>query len=76
MNQELHEPRENSRTEVSEGLPDDDILSQQAFSEWNYSQRFRAMQSIERLIKETSRQGKRSDLEETQVGIPGEDPSV
>jgi len=76
MNQELHGPQENSHTEGREGLLDDDILSQQSFSEWSYTQRFRAMRSIERLIKETSRQGKRSDLEETQVGIPGDDPSV
>lgn len=79
MDQELHEPQENSHTDRSEKTPGndaldmlvDDILNQQAFSEWNYSLRFRAIRSIERWIKENSRQGKRSDLEETQVGALG-----
>ena len=39
-------------------------LSQNPFSVWSYSQRFKAIPTIERLIKEHSRQGRRSDLAE------------
>lgn len=39
-------------------------LSQKPFSGWSYSQRFKAISTIERLIKEHSRQGRRSDLAE------------
>ena len=39
-------------------------LSQKPFSGWSYSQRFKAIPTIERLIKEHSRQGRRSDLAE------------
>lgn len=39
-------------------------LSQKPFSGWSYSQRFKAIPTIERLIKENSRQGRRSDLAE------------
>lgn len=39
-------------------------LSQKPFSGWSYSQRFKAIPTIERLIKENARQGKRSDLAE------------
>lgn len=84
MHQELHEPREDDQAEVKMGelplddevgdLLDDDTLNQQVFSEWNYSQRFRAMQTVERMIKENSRQGKRSDLIETQVDDLDEAP--
>nr|WP_302020169.1 ParB N-terminal domain-containing protein [uncultured Acetatifactor sp.] len=47
----------------------DSNLNQQSFLDWNYSQRFEAVKYIETLIKETSRQGKRTDLEkETAMG--------
>ena len=39
-------------------------LSQKPFSGWSYSQRFKAIPTIERLIKEKAQQGKRSDLAE------------
>ena len=39
-------------------------LSQKPFSGWSYSQRFKAIPTIERLIKEHSRQGRRSDIAE------------
>ena len=39
-------------------------LSQRPFFGWSYSQRFKALPTIERLIKENARQGKRSDLAE------------
>lgn len=39
-------------------------LSQNPFSVWSYSQRFKAIPTIERLIREHSRQGRRSDLAE------------
>lgn len=37
-------------------------LTPQAFWDWNYLQRFRAIQYIETLLKKNSHQGKRSDL--------------
>ena len=39
-------------------------LSQKPFSGWSYSQRFKAIPTIERLIKEKAQQGKRPDLAE------------
>lgn len=39
-------------------------LNHQPFSGWSYTQRFQAIPTIERLIKENSRQGRRSDLAE------------
>lgn len=58
--------------DVWEELSDDDAikmfydsnLNQQSFSDWNYTQKIKAIQYIETLIKENSQQGKRSDLEE------------
>lgn len=58
--------------EVRDGLSDnealelfyDSNLNQQSFSDWNYSQKIKAIQYTERLIKENSQQGKRSDLAE------------
>ena len=47
----------------------DSNLNQQSFLDWNYSQRFEAVKYIETLIKEASRQGRRTDLEkETAMG--------
>ena len=39
-------------------------MNHQPFSGWSYSQRFKAIPTIEWLIKEHSRQGRRSDLAE------------
>ena len=47
----------------------DSNLNQQSFLDWSYSQRFEAVKYIETLIKETSRQGKLTDLEkDTSIG--------
>lgn len=62
--------RDTIRAEVWEGLSDDEAielfydsnLNQQSFSDWSYSQKIKAIQYIETLIKENSHQGKRSDL--------------
>lgn len=82
MNEDLHKLQESHHANALEELLDDvvnllgdDTLSQQTFSDWSYSQRFKAMRSIECLMKENSRQGKRSDLEETQVDTPRGGPS-
>lgn len=56
--------------DVRDGLSDDKALelfydsnlNQQSFSDWNYSQKIKAIQYTERLIRENSQQGKRSDL--------------
>lgn len=39
-------------------------LNQQVFANWNYSQKIEAVKYVEKLIKENSRQGKRTDLDE------------
>ncbi len=59
------------RAEVRYGLTDDKALklffdsnlNQQSFPEWNYRQKFEAVSYIETLIKDASRQGRRTDLE-------------
>lgn len=64
--------RDTICAEVREGLSDDEALElfydsnllQQSFSDWNYSQRFKAIQYTEMLIKKEGQQGKRSDLVE------------
>lgn len=56
--------------DVRDGLSDDEALelfydsnlNQQSFSDWNYSQRIKAIQYTETLIQEKSQQGKRNDL--------------
>lgn len=59
--------RADVRYDVSDdmalGLFFDSNLNQQSFSEWNYAKKFEAVRYIEMLIKETSCQGKRNDLE-------------
>lgn len=65
--------RSDLTDEEAEDLYYDDSLSPQTFSGWSYSQRLRAMHSIERLIKANSRQGQRSDLKETQVATSEDD---
>lgn len=62
--------RDTIRAEIREGLSDDDAielfydsnLNQQSFNDWSYSQKIKAIQYIEALIKENSQQGKRNDL--------------
>lgn len=64
--------RDVIRADVRRGLSDEEALelfydsnlNQQSFSEWNYSQKIKAIQYTERLIKEGSQQGRRSDLSE------------
>lgn len=56
--------------DVREGLSDEEAtelfydsnLNQQSFSDWNYTQRIKAIQYTEKLIEKESKQGKRSDL--------------
>lgn len=70
--------------DVWEELSDDDAikmfydsnLNQQSFSDWNYTQKIKAIQYIETLIKENSQQGKRSDLEEHTGEVVDEGTSV
>ena len=40
----------------------DSNLNQQSFSDWNYTQKIEAVKYIEKLIKDNSQQGKRTDL--------------
>jgi ParB family transcriptional regulator, chromosome partitioning protein len=62
---------ESIKAEVKNGLTDDEALeyyydsnlNQQSFSDWSYSQRIEAIKYSEKLIKEHSQQGKRTDLE-------------
>ena len=59
------------KADIRYGLSDDTVLelfydsnlNQQSFSDWNYSQKIEAIKYAEKLIKENSRQGKRTDLE-------------
>lgn len=69
---------------VYEGLSDDEALelyydtnlNQQSFSDWNYSQRIKAIQYTETLIKKEGQQGKRSDLDEKKDTTTDGDTSV
>jgi len=62
--------RDTILAEVMDGLSDDVALglfydtnlNQQSFHDWNYSQKIKAIQYTENLIKQNSRQGRRSDL--------------
>lgn len=70
--------------DVREGLSDDEALelfydsnlNQQSFSDWNYSQRIKAIQYTETLIGKNSQQGKRSDLVEKKNATTDGDTSV
>lgn len=69
---------------VYEGLSDDEALelfydtnlNQQSFSDWNYSQRIKAVQYTEMLIKKESQQGRRSDLAEKRGAASNGETSV
>lgn len=45
----------------------DSNLNQQSFSDWSYSQKIKAIQYSEKIIKQDSQQGKRNDLERKKV---------
>ncbi|MDE7202624.1 MAG: hypothetical protein K2O91_12170 [Lachnospiraceae bacterium] len=55
---------------MKNNLPDDEAmeifydrnLNQQSFSDWNYAQKVEAVKYIEKLIKDSSQQGKGIDL--------------
>lgn len=57
--------------DVKYGLSDDEALelfydsnlNQQSFSDWSYSQKIDAIKYLEKVIKENSQQGRRTDLE-------------
>lgn len=59
------------RADIRHGLSDDTALelfydsnlNQQSFSDWNYSEKLKAIKYSEKLIRENSNQGKRTDLE-------------
>lgn len=51
-------------------------LNQQSFHDWGNAQRIEAVRYIEKLIKEKSCQGKRTDLETKKLGQQGESTSV
>lgn len=69
---------------VYEDLSDDEALelfydtnlNQQSFSDWNYSQRIKAIQYTEMLIRKESQQGKRSDLVEKKDATTDGETSV
>lgn len=54
----------------------DSNLNQQSFHDWGYAQRIEAVRYIEKLIKENSCQGKRTDLETKKSEQQGESTSV
>ena len=54
--------REDLSDDEALGLFYDSNLNQQSFSDWNYSQKIKAIQYTETLIRKNSQQGKRSDL--------------
>lgn len=54
--------RENLSDEQAEEIFFDTNLNQQAFSDWKYEQKFQAIRYIDKLVKENSQQGKRTDL--------------
>ena len=76
--------RDTIRAEVWEGLSNDEAmelfydsnLNQQSFSDWSYSQRIKAIQYTETLIKKEGQQGKRSDLVEKKDATTDRDTSV
>lgn len=76
--------REVILAKVYEDLSDDEALelfydtnlNQQSFSDWNYSQRIKAIQYTETLIKKESQQGKRSDLLERKDATIDRETSV
>lgn len=76
--------RDMIQAEVRTGLSDDEAmelfyesnLNQQSFSDWSYSQKIEAVKYSERLIRESSHQGRRTDLEQKKSEAAGEGTSV
>lgn len=70
--------------DVRYGLSDDEAmqlfyesnLNQQSFSDWNYLQRFEAVRYTEKMIREYSQQGKRTDLEKKALDREENETSV
>lgn len=70
--------------DVRYGLSDDEAmqlfyesnLNQQSFSDWNYLQRFEAVRYTEKMIREYSQQGKRTDLEKKTLDREENETSV
>lgn len=51
-------------------------LNQQSFSDWNYAQKIEAVKYMEKMIREQSQQGRRTDLERKMEMKDGEETSV
>ena len=51
-------------------------LNQQSFSDWSYSQKIEAVKYCDKIIKETSQQGKRTDLEKEHIANSGNETCV
>jgi hypothetical protein len=62
--------------EQVEGMFFGDNLTQQNFNDWNYSQKIKAVRHIDKLIKENSEQGKRTDLENKEKDSSGDETST
>lgn len=70
--------------DVRYGLSDDEAmqlfyesnLNQQSFPDWNYLQRFEAVRYTEKMIREYSQQGKRTDLEKKALDREKNETSV
>lgn len=68
--------RNTIQADVRTGLSDDGAielfydsnLNQQSFSDWNYAQKIQAIKYTEKMIQENSQQGRRTDLDEKEVG--------
>ena len=72
------------RANVRYGLTDEEALklfyesnlNQQSFSDWSYSQKIEAVKYYDKIIKKTSQQGKRTDLEKEHVANSGNETCV
>ena len=72
------------RANVRYGLTDEEALklfyesnlNQQSFSDWSYSQKIEAVKYYDKIIKETSQQGKRTDLEKEHIANSGNETCV
>ena len=72
------------RANVRYGLTDEEALklfyesnlNQQSFSDWSYSQKIEAVKYCDKIIKETSQQGKRTDLEKEHIANSGNETCV
>jgi len=72
------------RADIRNGLSDDEALglfydsnlNQQSFSDWNYSQKIEAVRYSEKLIRENSQQGRRTDIEKKRLEDAGDGTCV